>query len=207
MWGQCNGWATTIMRLQQAQLVPCRQDDEAAAWPSGSHSAPPFSFPQLDHRPEPSGMKALQHATSSLQSHGEPASSPTPSSLARSLSPRSTRLMAAVLAAAGDDELIQIVARAHSSKAVPPLAHTLRHRLQEPSGADGEAEAAAGTDHTITLWCTGMAWLPTWAGSLRVASSWRAGGCCSSSMLMAGKDGDRVLLQAKRERGSPQLMA
>ena len=160
MWGLCNGSNTTIVRLQHAQLAPCRQDGEAAAGPSGSHLGPHFSFPQLDHRPESSDITALLHASSSLQSHGEAASSHTPSTLARSLSPRSARLMAAVLAAAGDDELIQVVARAHSSKAVPPLAHTLRHRLQEPFGAEGEAQAAAGTDHILTLGCTGMALAP-----------------------------------------------
>ena len=108
-----------------------------------------FSFPRLD-RPESPDRQALLHNTSShtippndlASSSAHP--QPLPSSLASTLSPRSAKLMAAVLAAAGEDEVIKAVARAHSRKAAPPLTHTLRHRLQEPCDAEVEAANDAG---------------------------------------------------------------
>lgn len=104
-----------------------------------------FSFPRLD-RPESPDRQGLLHSASShaIPPNDPASSSAQPSSLASTLSPRSTKLLAAVLAAAGEDEVIKAVARAHSCKAVPPLTHTLRHRLQEPCDAEVEAANDAG---------------------------------------------------------------
>ena len=100
-----------------------------------------FAFPLLD-RPESPDPLAQLHTSlstmlSSQASTSQLLSEPTPpSSLAQSLSPRSAALMAAALAVAGKDEVLDTVAQAHKSKALPPLTHIIRHRLQGPPSTD-----------------------------------------------------------------------
>lgn len=62
-----------------------------------------------------------------------------PSQLARKLSGHSAQLLADALAAAGHDETLSAVLTAHAKQAQPPLAQSLRHRLQQ----DAELDAGA----------------------------------------------------------------
>ena len=98
--------------------------------PAGSSSH--FSFPALS-RPDSPDPFAPLHAQLEANAAAEP------SRLAKTLSGPSAQLLAAALAAAGDDEALADVLTAHAKSPQPLLTQSLRQRLQQ----DAELRAGA----------------------------------------------------------------